>query len=193
MNTHLDHLSEEARQKGASIIKKRIEALQHRFPASSIFLVGDFNCAPGQPTYNILVDKQNFSDVWSTSLHNNGAPVSFHNWWGHWVLSPVGSVGTASFFVYWTGGYVPTHFNRYHIDWILHFPGKVESLLTPQVALVATDSQTSPSGGNVYPSGAQVYFHSFTFSLCLNFPRRSFSRDNVHAAIKKSMKKRKFH
>ncbi len=49
LNTHLDHVSEEARAEGARVIIKKLEALSEA-PAF-IIVTGDFNCTPGSEAY----------------------------------------------------------------------------------------------------------------------------------------------
>ena len=64
-NTHLDHEAELAREKGAQLILKRIEALKTGLP---LLLVGDFNCASGRSSpYNLLVKEGGFTDTWNAA------------------------------------------------------------------------------------------------------------------------------
>ena len=169
LNTHLDHLSEIAREKGAEIIWARLHKLHKQFPNDPILVTGDFNSAPGQPAYTAMVDGEFLRDAWTNATHTSGASVTFHHWWGHHILAPWGSFGTAAFLTYWTGGYVPTHFNRYHIDWILfNSAGKLE----PVVTLVGTD-YIEQDGKKLYPSGT-VVTKLFRLTNCLTFLFRSF-------------------
>lgn len=159
MNTHMDHESELARQKGAEIIRFKVKELRQKFPLDLILVLGDFNCAPGHPAHRTLVENGVVNDAWTDSKKTNRAPITFHHWWGHHVLSPLGSFGTAAFFVYWTGGYFPTHFNRYHIDWILYNGTDYR----PTVSLVATEKFSRVDGtGPIYASGARgIVKHCF--------------------------------
>jgi len=51
VNTHLDHVSEEARAEGAKIIADFVEK---RFPGIPAVLTGDFNAAPGERCYGTI-------------------------------------------------------------------------------------------------------------------------------------------
>lgn len=58
LNTHLDHKSGLARREGSKLIIERVEDLSGRFAeAPPIVATGDFNCRPGNPTY------QNFTQA----------------------------------------------------------------------------------------------------------------------------------
>jgi endonuclease/exonuclease/phosphatase family metal-dependent hydrolase len=62
-NTHLDHAIQTAREKGADLIRKRIEALG---TATPIILVGDFNAkAKANKAYDILTQDNFFTDAWT--------------------------------------------------------------------------------------------------------------------------------
>jgi endonuclease/exonuclease/phosphatase family metal-dependent hydrolase len=61
-NTHLDHAIQTAREKGADLIRKRIETLG---TATPILLVGDFNAkAKANKAYDILTRDAFFTDAW---------------------------------------------------------------------------------------------------------------------------------
>ncbi len=80
-NTHLDHAVQLAREKGADLIKTRVEDLKTDLP---IVLVGDFNAvAKANPAYDILVDKAGFTDTWYAAQERKNADLnSFHNFRG---------------------------------------------------------------------------------------------------------------
>lgn len=61
-NTHLDHESPEARQKGTELILSRIAARQ---PAGPMLLTGDFNAREGDPLH-AAIKAAGFADVWRT-------------------------------------------------------------------------------------------------------------------------------
>jgi endonuclease/exonuclease/phosphatase family metal-dependent hydrolase len=64
-NTHFDHQIQPAREKSASLILQRVEALKTDLP---ILLVGDFNARAGaNKTYDILVNDGPFTDSWDTA------------------------------------------------------------------------------------------------------------------------------
>jgi len=50
VNTHLDHISEEARQKGTALIASRLA--EQDVP---VVVGGDFNCEPGSPAHKELL------------------------------------------------------------------------------------------------------------------------------------------
>jgi len=61
-NTHLDHALQPAREKGAALIRERIDALKTRLP---VLLVGDFNAQAGaNKAYDILVEDGGLTDTW---------------------------------------------------------------------------------------------------------------------------------
>lgn len=108
-NTHLDHVSQTAREKSASLIVQRVNALKTTLP---IILTGDFNApARANKTYDILTADGyggDFSDTWFSALKREGNDVStFH-------------------------GYKPATPNGAHIDWILA-RNKVSALETSVV------------------------------------------------------------
>lgn len=62
-NTHLDHAVELAREKGAALIRRRLEALDTGLP---LVLTGDFNCADGDSrAWDILVKEGPLTDTWT--------------------------------------------------------------------------------------------------------------------------------
>ena len=95
-NTHLDHVSQAAREKAAELIVRRVNALQTTLP---IILTGDFNApAKANKAYDIFTAKDyggDFSDTWFSASKRVGDNVAtFH-------------------------GYKPATPNGAHIDWIL--------------------------------------------------------------------------
>jgi endonuclease/exonuclease/phosphatase family metal-dependent hydrolase len=91
-NTHLDHLIQAAREKGAALIAQRIAALKQPLP---VILTGDFNAvAKDNKAYDILIDA-GMTDTWYSAAQRVGENVnSFH-------------------------GYKPVEKKGEHIDWIL--------------------------------------------------------------------------
>jgi endonuclease/exonuclease/phosphatase family metal-dependent hydrolase len=80
-NTHLDHQVQGAREKAASLIRDRVDALKARQP---ILLVGDFNAVAGvNPAYEILVNPNGFADTWTLARDRRQDNLnSFHNFQG---------------------------------------------------------------------------------------------------------------
>lgn len=92
MNTHLDYICEEAREKGAELIASIAQDLKQDIP---IFLTGDFNTDIHTQPYNILTKKGPFTD--SADLAKDF--INHH-------------LGTKNDFIDPTGG-------KSRIDWIL--------------------------------------------------------------------------
>jgi endonuclease/exonuclease/phosphatase family metal-dependent hydrolase len=94
VNTHLDHQVQESREKSASLILQRIQALNTDLP---VLFVGDFNARAGaNPAYDILVGDDRFVDLWNTAKERRGEIVkTFHGYQGpesgddriDWILS----------------------------------------------------------------------------------------------------------
>ena len=77
-NTHLDHESQLARERGAALIAEKMNEL----PTDSLLiLTGDFNAqARGNRAYDILIDA-GFSDAWFEASERNGPDfASFHGY-----------------------------------------------------------------------------------------------------------------
>ena len=72
LNTHLDHVSEPARRKGAELIVRWLERAQIEVP---VVLTGDFNCEPGSETYRTLASA-GFADA--HLLAGNAPANTFH-------------------------------------------------------------------------------------------------------------------
>lgn len=93
VNTHFDHQVQEAREKSAALVLKRVNALNTLLP---VLLVGDFNAVAGQnPVYDILVNDEAFVDTWLAAEKRGEAIRTFHNYRGpqagdgriDWILS----------------------------------------------------------------------------------------------------------
>ncbi|HXG48780.1 MAG TPA: endonuclease/exonuclease/phosphatase family protein, partial [Methylomirabilota bacterium] len=81
VNTHLVHAVAAARDKGARLIRQRVQALNPNLP---VLLVGDFNAEPGrEPTYDVLVGDGFFRDAWTAAPVRRGEGLeTFHNFNG---------------------------------------------------------------------------------------------------------------
>jgi endonuclease/exonuclease/phosphatase family metal-dependent hydrolase len=97
VNTHLDNVSEYARQRSAQLIRDRLAALD---PALPIVLTGDFNTAAQSSSfaYNLLVNQAGYRDTWTAAAVRGNAYGTFHN-------------------------YRPLVLGGPRIDWILTTPG----------------------------------------------------------------------
>jgi len=79
VNTHLDNVSDYARQRSAALIRDRLAALTPKLP---IVLTGDFN-TPAQPdnaVYNLLVNQAGYRDTWTTAPARNAGYGTFHDY-----------------------------------------------------------------------------------------------------------------
>jgi endonuclease/exonuclease/phosphatase family metal-dependent hydrolase len=76
-NTHFDHQSESAREKSATLLRKRIAQLDTTLP---VILIGDFNAAAGrsQP-YEILLRDGMFTDAWTSAVERIGEGINTLN------------------------------------------------------------------------------------------------------------------
>jgi len=93
-NTHLDHQIQLAREKGATLIRQRIEALATSLP---VVLVGDFNAQAGANNAYATLTKDGFlSDTWLTAASRRGEEYSSFHGFGtpkkegvriDWILS----------------------------------------------------------------------------------------------------------
>ncbi|HKS38335.1 MAG TPA: endonuclease/exonuclease/phosphatase family protein, partial [Verrucomicrobiae bacterium] len=70
-NTHLDHQIQPAREKGAALIRERVDSLKTTLP---VLLVGDFNAVAGKnKAYDILVGEGVFTDTWTVAKERRNA------------------------------------------------------------------------------------------------------------------------
>ncbi|WP_220203370.1 endonuclease/exonuclease/phosphatase family protein [Reticulibacter mediterranei] len=110
LNTHLDHVGEEARLAGSQLIIQQLNAMQTYYNLP-VIVNGDFNCAPGSPPYQ-LFREQGFVDTFAIT-NVNQMSYTFHdfgrleftgeNYRGEtqridWILlrDPSGSISTQS-------------------------------------------------------------------------------------------------
>ena len=81
-NTHLDHALRSAREKGALLIRQRVqEVATNNLP---VLLIGDFNAVPGkEKTYDLFLEGNYFADTWRTArARRNDDLDTFHNFTG---------------------------------------------------------------------------------------------------------------
>ncbi|HEV2127088.1 MAG TPA: hypothetical protein VGR22_00540, partial [Thermomicrobiales bacterium] len=103
-NTHLDHISEPARVRGAQVI---LEVLEGWSPQTPIIILGDFNSSPYRPTSHAaytprtfgLFAEAGFMDAYRSVAGIWPPPASFHNYEGE--------------------RYVPDRYGTWYIDWPL--------------------------------------------------------------------------
>ncbi|MDM5340669.1 endonuclease/exonuclease/phosphatase family protein [Fictibacillus enclensis] len=70
LNTHLDHISEDARRNAAHLLLERAATLSEQAP---LVLTGDFNSSPDSQTYGILTENNIFKDTWAEAEEKKGA------------------------------------------------------------------------------------------------------------------------
>jgi endonuclease/exonuclease/phosphatase family metal-dependent hydrolase len=77
VNTHLDHISDSARQRSAALIRDRIAALASDVP---VVLAGDFNTPAGadSPTYRLLTGDAGLVDTWAAARRRGPAYSTWH-------------------------------------------------------------------------------------------------------------------
>jgi endonuclease/exonuclease/phosphatase family metal-dependent hydrolase len=74
VNTHLDHLSERARVRGAELLRERIAAF-----GPPVVLTGDFNAPAGSAAYRTLT--ADMTDTWTTAAtHTSPLYATFHGY-----------------------------------------------------------------------------------------------------------------
>jgi endonuclease/exonuclease/phosphatase family metal-dependent hydrolase len=81
-NTHLDHALRSAREKGALLIRQRVQDVAtNHLP---VLLIGDFNAEPGkEKTYDLFLEGNFFADTWQTArTRRNDDLDTFHNFRG---------------------------------------------------------------------------------------------------------------
>ncbi len=118
-NTHLDNVSDSARQKSAELLHARIAAVD---AATPLLLVGDFNCAAGASrAYEILTRDAGLTDTWTAAPRRENETLnSFHNYEPpvakseriDWILARhPAAVGAAAIVTYHEGAQYPSdHF-----------------------------------------------------------------------------------
>jgi endonuclease/exonuclease/phosphatase family metal-dependent hydrolase len=84
LNTHLDHVSQYARTRAASLIVETIKGFDPSLPC---LVTGDFNAAAhGNPAYDILLGA-GLADTWDTAAVRSAPYATFH---GYRPLTPDG-------------------------------------------------------------------------------------------------------
>lgn len=78
LNTHLDHISEQARVEGAKLIASRLRELWA--DGTPTVVTGDFNCPPGSAAHRALLDA-GLADSY-TALHGDAPALTFHGFQG---------------------------------------------------------------------------------------------------------------
>ena len=81
LNTHLDHAVVGAREKGAALIRQRVEQMTNNLP---VLLLGDFNADPvKEKAYRTFVEDGFFTDAWlAAPVRKNDGIETFHDFKG---------------------------------------------------------------------------------------------------------------
>lgn len=81
-NTHLDHALRVAREKGARLIRERVQQVNTR--NLPVLLLGDFNAEPGkEKTHDLFLEGDFFQDTWHTAKTRRHDDLdTFHNFRG---------------------------------------------------------------------------------------------------------------
>ena len=74
INTHLDHIGEQARREGVALLLRRIETLRGDRP---VILTGDFNAEPSSPVIAHVVADGTLRSAWDTAPVRTGTAWSF--------------------------------------------------------------------------------------------------------------------
>ena len=74
INTHLDHVGEQARREGVALLLRRIETLRDGRP---VILTGDFNAEPSSPVIAHVVADGTLRSAWETAPERHGTAWSF--------------------------------------------------------------------------------------------------------------------
>ncbi len=78
LNTHFDHIGEQARIESSKMIDEFVSDLEEGFP---VVVTGDFNVTETTEAYSILADSPNLQDARYTSeTGHDGPTASFNNW-----------------------------------------------------------------------------------------------------------------
>lgn len=134
LNTHLDNVSENARRRGAGLIRDRVNEFP---PGLPVIVTGDFNTAAGRsPSYDVLVDGAGLVDTWTAATDRRTALTG--TWHGYGPLVPDGAridwiLARGAATVRAAGINTYTHLGRYASD---HLPA--QALLTLGQTAVAS-------------------------------------------------------
>ncbi|WP_419992995.1 endonuclease/exonuclease/phosphatase family protein [Streptomyces boninensis] len=78
VNTHLDHISQQGRERSAALITRRLRRLRPRLPC---ILTGDFNAAAhANPAYDMLLRGAGLADTWDAAESRGALYGTYHGW-----------------------------------------------------------------------------------------------------------------
>mmetsp|Transcript_31462 Transcript_31462/g.80197 ORF Transcript_31462/g.80197 Transcript_31462/m.80197 type:complete len:354 (-) Transcript_31462:193-1254(-) len=151
LNTHLDHMSELARQEGARLIVERLGELERRGPPAGLghlagtVVTGDFNCWELQEngscssTFQVF-HEAGFRDACSAAGAGNCPFLTFHDWHAEQARANVGAPPKLR----------NAGVQHGHIDWIL-YRGPNLKLLDFQVLTSNGDAGDWPPPSDHFP------------------------------------------
>lgn len=76
LNTHFDHVGQEARRQSARLIRRRIEALAQ---GRKVIVTGDLNVSDQSEAYRLLTEDGLLRDAWKAAERREGVNYSFHD------------------------------------------------------------------------------------------------------------------
>lgn len=133
LNTHLDHKSEEARQKGSQLIVRRLKTL--RLARGPVIVTGDFNCNPDKAAYQIFRDA-GYKDTYREA-------------------NPQAQAGEHTFHAFQGDRYDDSgHHGIRRVDWILTREGNAD--LTTSESQIVTDNHDPVYPSDHYPVIADI-------------------------------------
>lgn len=134
LNTHLDHISQEARVRGAELILHRLQSLHTT--SMALLVTGDFNCPPGDVVHQCFQSFGLADAYLATGHEENEQADSFHAYgWSKSSSSGAKRRGSARF------------------DWILF--GGPSAFLRPLSCDIVRDAQPPMYPSDHYPVVAE--------------------------------------
>jgi endonuclease/exonuclease/phosphatase family metal-dependent hydrolase len=146
LNTHLDHIGEQARVESVRLLLRRLP--DPRGVDLPVILTGDFNCNPWSPGYRVHVEST-FTDVSYHILRAYGFADTF--------LAVGGEDSVASFTFHGFEGaryWAARHHMAGRIDWILTLDGVRP--VQPLTRLIAHDQEPPVFPSDHYPVVADI-------------------------------------
>lgn len=135
LNTHLDHISEEARVRSAQLILQRLQLLQTT--QTVLVLTGDFNCNPDDPVHQLL-QASGLTDAYLATGHQDNKPSNTFHAYGWTKPSSSGAKRRGSM----------------RFDWI--FCTDAPDLLRPISCEIIRDAQPPVYPSDHYPVVAEL-------------------------------------
>lgn len=167
-NTHLDHVSEIARQQQARVITEQISRIV-RTPALT-FITGDFNALRDGVVWDQF-DQENFADCWKTAQTRDPgvALFTFHSYFGKrletlFYFAPLRLLVSLGWLL-WPSDDLPLVWSPedLHIDWIFHSRATSQSPFQSPAVLLTTVDMTEFGEDQLYASDHHPLTVDFEF------------------------------